>query len=189
MSRIRSALLSLAVLPAALSAQQPAGGPSANPITDSFKSFGRYGTWLISAFDSIPESRYGFKPMPIQQSVGYVAQHLENANYALCGIFGDQRHPMTARDSTADTLKAQWPKDTLVARLKASLDFCTTAMNSLTDAKLADQVSFQPGGRTSPRARYVMGFITDLAEHYNQIAGYMRAMGMVPPSAQPRPRS
>ena len=188
MSRFRLALLSLAALPAVLAAQQPAGGPSANPITDSFKSFGRYGTLLTAAFDSIPESRYGFKPMPVQQSIGFVAQHLEGANYALCGIFGDERHPLTARDSTADTLKAQWPKDTLVARLRASLAFCDAAMSRLTDARLGDQVSFQPGGRTSPRARYVMGYITDLAEHYNQIAGYMRAMGMVPPSALPRPR-
>ena len=192
MRRTGLTLALVLAVPMALAAQQPASAPqppATDPIMTSFRSFGRYGSWLMAAFDSIPESRYGFKPVPIQQSVGYIAQHLEGANYALCGVFGDVRHPTNARDSLADTTKAQWPKDTLIARVRASFMFCDSAMARTTDAKLSDQVAFQPGGRVFPRARYVLLFLTDVAEHYSQIAGYMRQMGMVPPSAQPRPRS
>ena len=186
MTRTGKLTLVMLAFPLALAAQGPSAASTANPVLTSFRGFGRYATWLVAAFDSIPESRYSFKPMPIQLSVGAIAQHLEGANYALCGVFGDQRHPLTAKDSTADSLKAQWPKDTLVARLRASLVFCDSAMARLDDSKLGDPVAFQAGGRTSPRARYMIGYLTDLAEHYSQIAGYMRQMGMVPPSAIPR---
>ena len=178
-------------LPAALAAQQPAAAPPANPITLAFKTSGaRYAGWLTSAFDSIPASKYSYKPTPVQQSVGYVAQHLENANYQLCSRFGGPAYVMTARDSLADSVKAAWPKDTLTARLKASFAYCDAAMNNVTDPKLADEVPFGPpgSGRTAARARYVLGYVTDLVDHYSQIANYMRLNGMVPPSSAPRPR-
>ena len=57
------------------------------------------------------------------------------------------------------------------------------------DASLADEVPAYPlnSGRKIARARYLLAFVTDLAEHYSQIASYMRLNGMVPPSALPRP--
>ena len=83
-----------------------------------------------------------------------------------------------------------WPKDTLVTRLKASLTFCADALNRLDDSKLADlvPVGAPNSGRTSVRSRLIVVFLTDLAEHYAQVASYMRLNGMVPPSALPRPR-
>lgn len=186
--RIRVLSLAALVLPMALAAQQPA----ANPVTQTFKASGdRYAGWLTAAFDSIPANKYGYKPTPVQQSVGYVAQHLENANYALCSRFGGAPRTLTARDSLADTVKANWPKDTLTARLKASFAYCDAAMANVSDPKLAEEVPFGPpaSGRTAPRARYVLGYVTDLVDHYSQIANYMRLNGMVPPSSQPRPRS
>lgn len=187
-------LLALAALalPASVAAQQPAPPQQqANPITQSYRAFGtRYGGWLVAAFDSIPESRYGYRPTPVQQSVGYIAQHLEDANYEICSVFGGRAPARTAKDSLADSVKARWPKDTLVARLRASLAFCDGALAALSDAQLADEVPVGPRapGRTIVRARYLLAFDTDLAEHYAQLASYMRLMGMVPPSARPRPR-
>lgn len=186
MIRLLRTLALLCCLPVAAGAQ---GSPaSANPITESARGLGYYGNWLVAAFDSIPESRYGFKPTPVQQSVGYIAQHLEDANYRLCGIIGNAPRSVTAKDSLADTIKARWPKDTLTARLLGSLRYCADAFARLTDARMAESVTVGPPGdtRTFPRARYVFLFLTDLAEHYAQIASYMRQMGMVPPSALPQ---
>jgi hypothetical protein len=174
------------VLPAALGAQQPAATPAANPITQAFKTSGsRYAGWLTAAFDSIPAAKYGYKPTPVQQSVGYVAQHLESANYQLCSRFGGPAPTMTARDSLADTVKAAWPKDTLVTRLKASFAYCDAALVNVTDAKLVEEIPAGPG-RTAVRARFVLGYVTDLVDHYSQIANYMRLNGMTPPSSVPR---
>ena len=177
------------LVPACLCAQQPATPTaSANPIVETFLSFGYYGGWLLAAFDSIPADKYAYKPTPPQQSIGYIAQHLENANYSLCDVLSPKKHVTTARDSLADTLKAKWPKDTLVARLRASLVFCRDVVASLTDAQLAEEVTVHfPGNpeRRAPRVRFVILLFTDLAEHYAQLASYMRLLGMLPPSALP----
>ena len=181
--RMRVLAVAALAVPMALAAQQP----PANPITTAFKTSGaRYAGWLTAAFDSIPAAKYGYKPTPVQQSVGYVAQHLESANYQLCSRFGGPAPTMTARDSLADTVKAAWPKDTLTARLKASFAYCDAAMARVDDAKLTEEVPAGPAGRTAARARFVLGYVTDLVDHYSQIANYMRMNGMVPPSSMPR---
>ncbi len=136
------------------------------------------------------QDRYGFRPTPVQQSVGYIAQHLENANYGLCSLFGATKHVMSAKDSLADTVKALWPKDTLVARVRASLVFCGTAIQGLSDASPADTLMDDtPSGPIAVlRTRYLLLLVTDLAEHYSQISNYMRLLGLVPPSALSPPK-
>jgi hypothetical protein len=97
----------------------------------------------------------------------------------------------SAKDTTtADSVKATWPKDTLVAKLKASLTFCESAFAQLDDAKLADQVTmtFNGNSRTVTRASMVLGHALDMADHYSQVANYMRLNGILPPTALPRPR-
>jgi len=94
-----------------------------------------------------------------------------------------------AKDTaTPDSVKAKWPKDTLVAKLKASFAFCETAFAQLDDAKLADQVTMTNGAqsRTITRAGMVLGHALDMADHYSQIANYMRLNNLVPPTALPR---
>ena len=182
-------LVSLAV-PATLATQQPAPQSMDNPTTASFRAFGaRYGGFLVQAFDSIPAAKYSYKPTPVQQSIGYIAQHLEDANNQICGALGTGKPKLTAKDSLADTVKAAWPKDTLVARLKASLEFCDAVIARLDDSKLGEMITVGPPGRQRqiPRARYLIVYVTDLAEHYAQLASYMRINGLIPPTALPRP--
>ena len=187
----RAAFVALA-LPMGLAAQQPSAGPPANPITAVFR--GRTMNLqrnLAQAFDSIPEAKFSYKPTPAQLTIGYIAQHLANDNYLFCNNFGSMKGTRAARDTTtADSLKAQWPKDTLVAQLKASFAFCESAFAQLDDAKLADQVSVTFGNgqtRNVTRAGMVLGHVVDMADHYSQLANYMRLNGMLPPTALPRP--
>ena len=98
--------------------------------------------------------------------------------------------PLPAKDTaTADSIKATWPKDTLVAKLKASLTFCENAFAQLDDAKLTDQVSLSFNGtsRQVPRISMVLGHALDMADHYSQLANYMRLNNIIPPTALPRP--
>lgn len=157
-------------------AQEPQQRPAADGVLQQYIRFADiFGGRLVAAFDSIPADRYDYRPTPVQQSIGYIAQHLEDANYALCERLGAHRHAVTSKDSLADSVKARWPKDTLVARLKASLDFCDAALQE------AGPVN------TAARASTLLAFETDLAEHYSQLATYMRILGLVPPSALPPP--
>jgi len=186
----RAAFL-LLILPAGLAAQQPAAAPTANPITTVFR--GRTMALqrnLAQAFDSIPEAKFSYKPTPAQLTIGYVAQHLANDNYFFCNQFGDTKATRSERETaTPDSVKATWPKDSLVTQLKASFDFCERAFAQLDDAKLADQITMTFGGqsRQAPRAQMVLGHIVDMADHYSQIANYMRLNNMIPPTALPRP--
>jgi hypothetical protein len=190
MKRSYVAILALA-LPVSLAAQQPSGPPT-NPITTVFRNRTMaLQRNLAQAFDSIPESKFGFKPTPAQLTIGYVAQHLVNDNYFFCNNFGAMKGTRAAADTTtADSVKAKWPKETLVAQLKASFAFCETAFNQLDDAKLAEQFTMTaPNGqsRSAPRVQMVLGHVVDMADHYSQIANYMRLNNMLPPTALPRP--
>src|SRR4051812_8062671 len=181
--RLRTLLASVLLLPSMLAAQAqvqaPAGREASDGVMLTFERFADiFGSRLVAAFDSIPAARYDYRPTPPQQTIGYIAQHLEDANYGLCERLGEAKHPRSAKDSLADTIKARWPKDTLIARLRASLRYCDTALERV------------PQLQSAAMASTLLAFETDLAEHYSQVATYMRLLGMVPPSAlSPRRRT
>jgi hypothetical protein len=189
MTSFRIAIVSLA-LPVALAAQQPAA-PPANPMTAAFAT--RIATFqrnIAQAFDSIPEAKLSFKPTPAQQTLGFIAQHVASDNYLYCSNYGALKPTVDARDtSTPDSVKATWPKAELVSKLKASFAFCDQAMAQVTDATLPDAVTFTYGGaeRKSNHISMVLLHALDLADHYSQVANYMRLNGMLPPSALPKP--
>jgi len=172
--RRRAVLVIALILPTPIVAQTPATRVPPDGVMLTFVRFADiFGSRLVDAFDSIPAARYDYRPTPVQQTIGYIAQHLEDANYGLCNRLGDLKHPRTAKDSLADTIKARWPKDTLVARLRASLRFCDEAMDRV------------PQLNSPALASTLLAIETDLAEHYSQLAVYMRLLNMVPPSALP----
>jgi uncharacterized protein YdeI (BOF family) len=184
------AILALA-LPAALAAQQPSTTAPANPITAAFRgrTMGLQRN-LAQAFDSIPESKFSYRPTPAQLSIGYIAQHVASDNYLFCNAFGSMKATVPATDNTTpDSIKAKWPKDTLVAKLKASLTFCENAFAQLDDAKLADEVPLTFNGQTRnvTRVTMVLGHVLDIEDHYSQLANYMRLNNILPPTALPRP--
>ena len=194
--------ISLAVafvgLPLTTLAAQPPAAPSpnpaaaANPITTAFR--GRTMALqrnLAQAFDSIPASKFGYSPTPAQLTIGYIAQHLSNDNYLFCERFGVMKASRAAEDTaTADSVKAKWPREKLVAKLKDSFKFCEDAFAQLDDSKLSEQVPITFGGQTrqTTRAAMALGHDIDMADHYSQIANYMRLNNMLPPTALPRPR-
>lgn len=190
MKLYRAILLTVAV-PLALAAQAPAA-PFKDPITAAFKTrtMGIQRN-LAQAFDSIPESKFGYKPTPAQLTIGYIAQHLVSDNVLFCNAFGEMKATQEEADtSTPDSVKAMWPKAKLVSKLKDSFTFCEQAFAQVDDAKLAESVTMKMGAntRTVFRANMVLGHALDVADHYSQIANYMRLNGMIPPSALPRPR-
>ena len=139
------AILAL-VPPIALAAQQPTqppAGPPANPITTTFRTrITNLHRNIAQAFDSIPASKFSYKPTPAQLSIGFIAAHIANDDYFFCNNFGAMKGTRPAEDTaTADSVKATWPKDKLVASLKNSFAFCDQAIAQVDDAKLADQIS------------------------------------------------
>jgi uncharacterized damage-inducible protein DinB len=190
MKRLRLAIAGL-VLPAALAAQQQPAAPQANPITAAFRAriLASHRN-ITQAFDSIPPSKFDYKPTPAQLTIGYIAQHIASDSYLFCNTFGTTKATLPAEDTaTPDSVKAKWPKDELVSKLRTSFAFCAQALDQLSDATLSDAVTLTFGGtsRNSTRVAMVLGHALDLADHYSQLANYMRLNNILPPTALPRP--
>ncbi|HWH53019.1 MAG TPA: DinB family protein [Gemmatimonadaceae bacterium] len=190
MKKSSMAILALA-LPTLLAAQQPSGSPPANPITTAFRqrTLGLQRN-IAQAFDSIPESKFGYKPTPAQLTIGYIAQHVASDDYFFCNLFGATKATVPEEEtSTPDSVKAKWPKEKLVAQLKTSLAFCETALGQVDDSNLGDAVTmtFNGNSRNTTRVTMVLGHALDLEDHYSQLANYMRLNNILPPTALPRP--
>ena len=184
-------LLTLALPVSIANAQQPAA-PTANPITTAFRNrTGGLRRNIAQALDSIPESKFSYRPTPAQMTIGNIAQHVASDNYLFCNNFGDKKAAVPDDEKTTpDSVKAKWPKGVLVSKLKASIAFCDDAMGQLEDGKIGEVITVTgPNGQTRQvsRANYVLGHALDLADHYSQLANYMRLNNMLPPSALPRP--
>jgi uncharacterized damage-inducible protein DinB len=156
---------------------------SGNPVTGTAKNiFQRQQKTLIAAAEQMPADKYDFKPTPQQNPFGQTVAHVIGSNYVICSRFNDSTAP------AMDTLpKATDGKDKLVAALKQSIDFCNSALDSLADSKLGDQVTLFRGMKV-PRAYALFALTNDFADHYAAMAMYMRLNGILPPSAQQQQR-
>jgi hypothetical protein len=189
--KIAAAFLAITIAAPFVEAQQPAGPPP-NPMTAAFRA--RTTTLrrnVLLALDSIPESKFNYKPTPAQLTVGYIAQHMAADDYLFCNNFGDKKATIPAEElQSADSVKATWPKAKLMASLRAAVAFCDDAMNQLDDTNLGAIITVAGPNNTTrqvSRMNYLLGHAIDLADHYSQLANYMRLNGILPPTALPRP--
>ena len=167
-------VLSLLALPAA--AQQP----SASPVADALRLYLRqFKGNLTAAVDDFPSARFQYKPTSPQQSVGTIVEHLAGSNNFLCSAVTG----VAAPNDPAMNVETS-PPDSLRAHLRRSFAFCESSVSNLTDAGLSDSVSFFGGKRT--RAAVILALPYDWADHYSQMANYLRLNGISPPNARAR---
>jgi uncharacterized damage-inducible protein DinB len=166
-----------------VAAQQTSPAPgawSANPVVWSANQiYMRSAKNIVAAAEEMPAEKYSYKPTADQWTFGKIVSHIAQSNGGICSAMSG----MAAPDAVKVPETAS--KEALLAGLKASFDFCSKAMDGLTDAKLGDEITFFRGMKV-PRARAVMEITADLPDHYSQMAMYLRLNGMLPPSAQPR---
>jgi uncharacterized damage-inducible protein DinB len=194
MKASRLFLVAAAIAPMAVAEaqNQPPAGPPPEPIATVFRNrTGQLRRNIAQAFDSIPAAKFSYKPTEKQLTFGYIAQHITEDSYLFCNNFSDRKATRAVSDTaTKDTVRATWPKDSLVTKMKAAFQFCDEVMANMTDAQATAMITItQPNGQTVQRARMnsLLGHAIDLADHYSQIANYMRLNGWLPPTALPRP--
>jgi uncharacterized damage-inducible protein DinB len=178
MKRLGLVMVGLLASGAACAAQDAApAGPVANPVTTTVKSqLTRYGKNMVAA-ELMPAEKYNFKPTPEMNSFGHVVMHIAQSNYFLCAKISGQAAPDV---KLADTDG----KDKLVAGLKASFEFCSTALAGVDDSKLSDPVTLF-GNRQTSRAGALITLSDDWYDHYGAQAVYLRLNRILPPTAQP----
>ena len=175
--------LGLALCTGSAQAQQaaapaPASGPVANPVTTMVKSqLPRFQKNMVGAAELMPPDKYSFKATPESSSFGHMVAHSLQANYGLCSKISGTAAP-EVKLTDADS------KDKLVAGLKDSFEFCTTALANADDSKLSDPMSAGPF-QTS-RAGVLILLSDEWFDHYAALATGLRLNGILPPSAQPK---
>lgn len=176
MNRIRLLGLAAFLVPGALAAQQMAA-PAANPVTAAAQGMHkRFSGFLTSAADEIPADKLSYKPTDAQMTFGHIWAHLADANFGICSAIGGMKAP------THPSYKGTEAKDALVSNLKASFAFCDQAFAHTDDSNLGENVDL--GFMHGSRALAMFIYVEDLADHYSQVANYMRLNGMLPPSAR-----
>src|SRR6266705_2282491 len=122
----RLLVLCVFLLPGAALAQQ-----SKSPVADVLREMlpGREKN-TVAAFEEMPANKFDYKPTPDQITFGHLAAHIVSSNYYFCSAAGDVPKP------TMEELKGTEDKDKLVAGLKASFQFCQTALAKADDSKM-----------------------------------------------------
>ena len=129
---------------------------------------------LIEAAELMPEEHYAFAPAGDVRTYGQLVGHVTNTHYNFCTPARDVPNPSKVNHETLKT------KAELVAALKASLEFCDPAYDTLTDATMAAQTKF---GQAPITKGYSLTFnVAHDNEHYGNMVTYLRLKGLVPPS-------
>jgi len=152
-------------------------GLAANPVSGALKGFlPRYAKNMVAAAEAMPAEKYGFKPSPEMNSFGHLVMHIAQTNTGLCSKISGVSAP-EGKSSESD------PKEKLVAALKASFEYCTTALEKVDDSKLGEQFKLF-GDHPSSRAAAMMILSGSWTDHYATEAIYLRLNGILPPTAQ-----
>ena len=166
-------LLTLCVLTVPAAAQS-----SSSPVAEALRSLAqRNGRDLVAAAEEMPGGKYGYKPTPAQMSFGDVIAHLAAGNDYLCSTISGLEAPQRAE------LKGDAAKAKLVPALKESFQFCESTLAKVDDSKLGEQLPWF-GGRKLSRSGVMFATAQDWADHYSQLANYLRLNGLLPPTAK-----
>jgi len=154
--------------------------PVANPVSGFVKAgVARYQKNMVAAAEAMPAEKYSFKPSPEMNSFGHLVMHIAQSNNTFCAKISGQAAP-DAKIAESD------PKDKLVAMMKDSFAFCTTALANVDDSKLGEQLILF-GNRPISRGGALVALGGSWTDHYATEAIYMRLNGILPPTAQPQP--
>ena len=156
----------------------PDMSPVANPVSGFVKAgVARYEKNMVAAAEAMPAEKYAFKPSPEMNSFGHLIMHIAQSNNTFCSKISGQAAP-DGKIAETDS------KDKLVAAVKDSFAYCTTALAKVDDAKLGEQfVMF--GNRPISRGGALVALGGSWTDHYATQAIYLRLNGILPPTAQP----
>ncbi len=181
MIRKLAVLATLACTPLLTFAQAapPAAAPSNSPVADAVRAgITRYSKNMSAAADAMPADKFSFKPTPDQITFAHLTLHIAESNFRFCSAVSGVAAPEGPKLAETDS------KDKLVANVKASFDFCSTALAKVDDSHLADSIPLFPN-RSFTRAGAMFILVGSWADHYSAQSLYLRLNGVLPPTAQP----
>jgi uncharacterized damage-inducible protein DinB len=168
----------LLLLAASAVAQTTPPAQMKNPVSAALRDIlpGRQKN-TVAAVEAMPADKFNYKPTADQMTFGHLVVHIAETNDLLCSKAAAVPAPKV------DEVKETDSKDKLVAALKASFDFCSDALAKMDDSRLAETTEIFPG-RQGSRAWASMILAGAWADHYAEVAMYLRLNGVLPPTAK-----
>lgn len=148
-----------------------------NPVADGLRNqLTRAEKNTVGAAEEMPADKYGYKPTEAQVPFAHWVSHATRANYLFCS-------KLTAATAPEVAVKETDPKDKLVEALKKSFDYCSAQLPKLQDSQLGGEVLLF-GTRKMTKGAAALELSADWADHYSQMATYLRLNGLLPPTAK-----
>lgn len=133
---------------------------------------------ILEAAGKAPAAVYDFRPAPDVMTFHQQLAHIADANYIICSPLKNEANP-----NQGATEKKAAGKD-VIGAVKASFDYCDSALSALSDANLAGTV--KRGSTERPLAYYALHLLDHVSLHYGNLITYMRLKGIVPPETERR---
>jgi uncharacterized damage-inducible protein DinB len=135
------------------------------------KHFGALEKLSVAVAQAMPADEYGFRPHPESMTFGELMSHIATTNYQFCAGL---------KDSDPPALPSPTGKDLIVKFLSDSFEYCSAAIQNLTERQLA-QAHNSPDGRL-PGREVLLAMYIHVAHHRGQAEIYLRDKGIKPPS-------
>jgi uncharacterized damage-inducible protein DinB len=136
--------------------------------------------FTLAVAKAMPTEDYGFKPVPEEMSFAQVLVQVGAANLNACSnASGTKRPEIPDKIMQVARGKADIDKDSVLAFLTDSFDFCNQAVSSMTPEKLDAVVG--PENRKMTGFEWLWSYFTHTAHHRGQLEVYLRLKGIKPP--------
>ncbi len=148
-----------------------------NPVSEGLRDrLARASKNTIEAAQLMPAEKYSYKPTEAQVPFGHWVSHAAVANYLICS-------KLTGGTAPEAGVKETDAKDKLIEAAKKSFDYCAAQLPKLQDSQLGEEV-VPFGNRKMSKGALALELSADWADHYSQMATYLRLNGILPPTAK-----
>jgi len=140
------------------------------------------GEFTLAVAAAMPAESYNFRPNPEEMSFGELMAHIAAVNNNACSNASGMTRPALPpkiAEWSKDTVKVDVDKETAIAFMRDSFDFCNKAVASMTQERL-DQV-VGPPARHMTSFEWLWAYFTHTAHHRGQAEVYLRVKGIKPP--------
>ena len=125
---------------------------------------------IIAAAAAMPADKYDYKAPPDDITFGYLLLHVADINYPLCSLIGGVPAPKLPQLNETNA------KDVLTERMKASFEFCKTALANLDDSDM--QQTLDLGQAKMSRAMTIITLTGTWASHHELQEKYLQENGI-----------
>jgi hypothetical protein len=139
----------------------------------------RYSTMkqnLVEAAEAMPAEHYGFKLSPAQRAFSEWVEHTITLMHGSCTSIGGKLNAPVDHSAHGSGK----PKAELVKALRSAADACDATFKDMTDDNALKPLTVD-GKQTMP-VNTMLGLLTNMASHYGNMVGYLRAKNVTPPS-------